>query len=120
MIHLVPLLFISVPTPVVSVVEHPIPYNGTVFTLSGVAQLDQSVDTNVTAVGIWSDSDGPQVVASPPYQIDLVFQPLATDSSREYTLNVTIRATDDSPFIESNRGITIYNLTVQRKFCWNH
>ena len=55
----------------VSIIDHPIPYNGTLFTLSGVAQLDHTVDTNVTAVGIWSDSDGPQETASPPYQTDL-------------------------------------------------
>ena len=79
----------------VSVVEHPIPYNGTVFTLSGVAQLDQSVDTNVTAVGIWSYSDDQLVAVSPPYKFSVVFQPLATDSSREYILNVTFRATDN-------------------------
>lgn len=108
----------TVSSPVLSIAEHPIPYNGTVFTLSGVASLDPSVDTDVTAVGIWSaaDDDGSQQVSTfPPYQTDLEFQPLATDSSDEYILNVMFRPSDDSPFIVGNSGSIVYNLMVQRK-----
>ena len=108
----------TVSSPVLSIAQHLIPYNGTIFTLSGVASLDLSVDTDVTAVGIWSvaDDDGSQQVSTfPPYQTDLEFQPLATDSSDEYILNVTFRPSDDSPFIVGNSGSIIYNLMVQRK-----
>ena len=98
--------------------EHPIPYNGTVFTLHGVAQLDSSVDTNVTVTSIWSDSDGAQVttsITSPPYTTSLEFRPLASGSSKEYSLNVTIRPTGDS-FVVGNSTSIVYRLTVQRKF----
>ena len=110
----------TVSAPVISITEHPIPYNGTVFTLSGVASLDPSVDTHVTAEGAWSavadDVGTPlQISTSPPYQTDLEFQPLTTDSSDEYILNVTFRPSDDSPFISENSGSIIYNLMVQRK-----
>ena len=105
-----------VPTPVVSIVEHPIPYNGTVFTLSGIAQLNHSVDTNVTAVGIWTDNDSPQVTTSPPYLTSLEFQPLTSDSSKEYTLNITLRPTDNSSFVTVSNASIIYSLIVQRKF----
>jgi hypothetical protein len=108
----------AVSPPVLSIVEHPTPYNGTIFTLSVVASLDPSVDTDVTAVGIWSAIDDvgtQQVSTSPPYQTDLEFEPLATDSSDEYSLNVTFRPSDDSPFIVENSGRLVYNLEVQRK-----
>ena len=108
----------AVSAPVLSIVKHPIPYNGTIFTLSGVASLDPSVDTDVTAIGVWSATDDVgtlQMSNSPPYQTDLEFQPLATDSSDEYILNVTFGPSDDSPFIAKNIGSIVYNLVVQRK-----
>ena len=109
---------LTVSAPVLSIAEHPIPYNGTIFTLSGVASLGSSVNTDVTAVGIWSaaDDDGsPQVSTSPPFQINLEFRPLATDSSNEYILNVTFRPSDESPFIIENNGSIVYDLMVQCK-----
>lgn len=96
--------------------EELIPYNGTVFNLCGVAQLDHSVDTNVTAVGIWSGSDILQVTKSPPYMTCLEIQPLTSDSSKEYTLNITIRPTDGSSFIVASSTSIVYRLIVQRKF----
>ena len=102
-----------------SIADHPIPYNGTLFTLSGIASLDSSVDTDVTAVGIWSDDGSPQVTTSPPYQTNLEFRPLATDSLDEYILNVTFRSSDSSPFIIENTGSIVYSLIVQRKFVKN-
>ena len=98
-----------------SVSEHPIPYNGTIFTLTGVVQLDQSVDTDITASGVWSTGDGPQETTSPPYPTNITFQPLASNSSGEYTLTVTVRPSDNSQFIVGNSASTTYNLVVQRK-----
>lgn len=97
--------------------EHPIPYNGTVFTLIGVAQLDPSVDTNVTAMGIWTDSDSLQVTTTPPFISSLEFQPLAGANSKNYTLNVTVTPTDNSPFIVATNTRITYRLTVQGTFC---
>ena len=95
--------------------EHPIPYNGTVFTLNGVAQLDQSVDTNVTVTGIWFDSDGVQVATSQHYTTSLEFQPLASGSSKQYIFNVMIAPTDNSSFVIASSTSIVYNLIVQRK-----
>ena len=95
--------------------EHPIPYNGTVFMLNGIAQLDQSIDTNVTAVGTWSDSDNLQITTFPPYITSLEFRPLTSDSSREYILSMTIRPGNNSPFIVASSVQVAYRLTVQCK-----
>ena len=48
-------------------------YNGTVFTLTGVVELDQNVDTNVTVLGLWSDSNSSQETTAPPYLSSLTF-----------------------------------------------
>ena len=104
-----------VPAPEVVIQEHPIPYNGRVFTLNGVAQLDRSVDTNVTVTGVWSDSDGVQVATSQEYTTSLEFQPLASGNSKQYILNVTIAPTDNSSFVIASSTSIGYNLIVQRK-----
>ena len=93
------------------------PYNGTNFTITGMIQLDQNVDTDITASGMWSSDDEPQETTSPPYPTSLTFQPLATNSSGVYTLTVSVRPSDNSPYIVGNNGSTIYNLVVRRKFC---
>ena len=100
----------------VSVRDHPTPYNGTVFILTGVVQLHQSVNTDITASGMWSSGgDGSQETTSPPYPTSLTFQPLASDSSGEYILTVTVRPSDNAPFIVESNGTTTYNLVVQCK-----
>lgn len=99
--------------------DHPIPYNGTLFTLSGVVRFDTFVDTNITVVGVWSENDNKiieQATTSPPYQTDLNFHPLSSDSSSQYILNITVTPTDSSPFIIGNSANIAYNLIVQRKF----
>ena len=105
-----------VPAPVISIREHPIPYNGTIFTLGGIAVLDRHIDTNITAMGVWSNSDNIQVTTAPPYLAVLEFYPLASDNSRIYTLNVTILPSNASPFIAASSSSIIYDLIVQRKF----
>ena len=105
----------TVPPLTISIHDHPIPYNGTVFTLTGVVELDPSVDTGVTVSGVWSNGGGPQETTSPPYTTNLTFQPLATDNSGEYTLTVTARPSDGSLFIVTNDGNFSYSLTVTRK-----
>ena len=114
--------FIAVPTPVLSVAEHLglAPYNGTNFTLSGLAQLDGNVDISITATSIWSGSGAPQVSNTPPYLTSMEFRPLATNSSGEYVLNVTFTPTNSSPFIATSSASLVYNLMVQRKYLSNY
>lgn len=105
-----------VPTPEISAAEHLTPlYNGTNFTLSALAQIDENVDTNITAVGTWSQVGTQQMFTSPPYLISMEFLPLTANSSKEYAFNFTFMPTDNSPFIASGSGSLAYNLTVQRK-----
>lgn len=75
------------------------------------------LDTDVTVSWMWSSGDGPQETTSPPYQTNLTFQPLTSDSSGEYILSVTVQPSDNSPFIldPGNNSITTYNLVVQCK-----
>lgn len=101
--------------PRVSVRPHPTPYNGTNFNLTGVVRLDVHVDTVVTAMGVWSPGDDSQESTLSPYPTDLTFEPLATNSSGEYTLTVTVSPSDNSQFILSSNGNTSYNLVVERE-----
>ena len=103
--------------PLLSIADHPIPYNGTTFTLTAIAQLHPSVDTNVTFEGMWSGDDSPQVTISPPHQATVEFQPLTPDSSKDYVLNVTFRSSSESPFITGNGDSLVYSLVVQCE--WN-
>ena len=105
----------TVTTPQVSIRDHVTPYNGTNFTLTGVVQLSVYVDTPVTVLGVWSTGDNPQETTIPPYATDLPFQPLATDSSGDYTLTVTVRPSDNSEFILSRNGSVTYNVVVTRE-----
>ena len=112
------MLFFVVPPPSVSVLDPPAtPYNGTIFTITGVVQLDWNVDTDITASGMWSGDGVSQEITTPPYPTILNFQPLATSSSGEYNLTVSVRSSDNSSYIVGNSGNTSYNLVVRRKFC---
>ena len=105
----------TVPPPVISVRDHVTVYNGTNFTLTGLIELHGNVDTDVTVSGIWTSGDGPQESTSPPYLTNLTFQPLATNSSGEYTLTASVQPSDNSSFIVGNSGSYSYSLSVQRK-----
>ena len=110
----------TVPPPSISVLDPPAtPYNGTVFTITGIVQLDQNVDTAVTISGMWSNSGGvAQDSTSPPYPTSLTFHPLATNSSGMYTLTVSVRASDNSQYIVGNNGSVSYSVIVRRKFIY--
>ena len=97
----------------ISVTNLTAPYNGTNFTLTSLIELSDSIDTDVTISGVWSPSSYSQVSETPPYLTN--FQPLATNSSGNYTLTVTIQPTDDSDFIMPSNTSTTYHLVVMRK-----
>ena len=97
------------------VLPHPTTYNGTNLTITGVLLLDPSVDTPITILGMWSGDSTPQVTTVPPYQINRSFLPVATDSSREYTVTYTIHSSDLSPYIVDYSGTNSYNFTAIRK-----
>ena len=100
----------------VSIRDHSTPYNGTNFTLSGQIDLHPNEDTNVIVSGTWSSDNGPQeAVLSPPYLTNLTFQPLATNSSGEYTITASIRPSDNSLFVVGNNNSASYTLTVRRE-----
>ena len=105
-----------VATPQLSVIDPVTPYVGTIFTLTGVVQLNPFIDTNVTVLGEWSPGNVTQESTDPPFPIDLLFQPLAIDSAGEYILAVTVRPLENSEFILESNGSTTYNLTVTREF----
>ena len=110
----------AVPAPTVSIHNNSTPYNGTVFTLTGVVQLHQIVDTDITVLGVWSSGGSPLQTTSQPYQTNLTFQPLTSNSSGEYLLTVTVRHSDNSPFIIGSSGRATYNLVVQCKLFHFH
>ena len=71
-----------------------LPYNGTVFSLTGVLQLDKNiVDTGVSVMWVWSLNGrelDTQTTSASPHEITISFNPLATNSSGLYSLNLTI------------------------------
>ena len=108
--------FSTVPTPIVSILANLLPpYNGTNFTLTGMIEVDENVDTAVIVSVVWSSNSGPQEVLSPPYLTSLTFEPLSPTNSKEYTLSATVRSSGNSAFILSNTGSATYNVIVQCK-----
>ena len=98
----------------ISIRDQSTPYNGTNFTLSGQINLHPNEDTNVIVSGTWSSDVGLQeAVLSPPYLINLTFQPLATNSSGEYTITAYVRPLDNSPFVIGNNNSASYTLIVR-------
>ena len=112
-----------VPAPGVAVaaVQPVTPYNGTAFSLMGTMQLDESViDIDVVATWEWSLSGRTlrhERTSSVLHPTVLTFQPLATNSSGEYSLNLTLAPLNRSDFIIESRVGTMYSLNVLRKYC---
>lgn len=112
----------AVPTPIVSVVgsNSTAPFNGTVYNLTGAIQLDTNiVDTAIIATWEWSRGGQSLRIletVSPYYQSVLTFQPLATNSSGEYRLSVTLRSENNTVYIIQNRASITYSMSVLRKY----
>ena len=96
-----------------------LPYNGTVYNLTGAVQLDMSVvNTDVVAAWVWSLGGETLIVhetMSPPHQSIFTFRPLATNSSGEYCLSVMLRSLDNADYIAQNSQSTTYSISVLRK-----
>ena len=111
-----------VPAPGVAVaaVQPVTPYNGTAFSLMGTMQLDESViDVDVVATWEWSLRGRTlrhERTSSVLHPTVLTFQPLATNSSGEYSLNLTLAPLNRSDFILESRARTMYSLNVLRKY----
>ena len=115
------IIFVSVPTSVVVVNDSPFPaYNGTVFYLTGVLRLNSTVvDTDVTVVWVWSrNSEELQRwnTTTSPHQITIPFQPLSTNSSGLYHLNLTILPRNSEYVLGNSDSSTSHDLVVLRKF----
>ena len=109
----------AVPTPEILVTSSsPTPYNGTIFSLTGAIQLDTSnVDIDIAATWQWSLGEMTllEETLSSPLQSVLSFLPLATNSSGEYRLSVTLAPLVNSSSIVQSSGSHLYNLSVLRK-----
>ena len=97
-----------------------IPYNGTIYNLTGTIQLDTSI-VNVDiiiATWVWT-LDGETLrsfeIVSPLYQSVLMFTPLATNSSGVYHLTVTLRSLNNTNYITESSASNTYNISVIRK-----
>ena len=109
----------AVPTPEILVTSSTsTPYNGTIFSLTGAIQLNTSiVDINIAATWQWSLGEMIllEETSSSPHQSVLSFLPLATNSSGEYRLNVTLTPLANSSFVVQSSGSHLYNISVLRK-----
>ena len=110
----------TVPTSTVSITRGPYPhYNGTVFSLTCELDLDLTVvDTDVMVVWAWSlnrrEVETQRSMSPSARQIVLTFEPLATDSSGLYYLNLTVLPAENSDYIiQNNDSSTSYALVVE-------
>ena len=110
----------TVPTSIVSITRGPYPpYNGTVFNLTCVLDLDLTVvDTDVMVVWAWSlnrrEVKTQRTMSPSARQIVITFEPLATDSSGLYYLNLTVLPAENSDYIiQNNDSSTSYALVVE-------
>ena len=118
------LLVLAVPPPSVSVSHSSGTYAGTNFNLTCTIQLITAVDTPVVINSTWHGPlgvpAGPRVVASAPsgagarYQTILMFRPLNTSDSGNYTCEVTVSPPPESQFISaSTAGRDTLSVAVQ-------
>lgn len=103
----VPFSVFIVPTPVLSISRHLAPHFKCTCSAGWKRQHQHHSNKHLVRNGM------PQMSSTPPYRTSLEFQPLATNSSGEYVLNVMFTPTESSPLIASSS--VVYNLKVQRK-----
>ena len=99
----------TVPPPSVSVTHSSSTYAGTNFNLTCTIELNTAVDTTVVVNSTWHGPvvipTGTRVNASEPtstgarYQTTLMFRPLNTSDSGNYTCEVTVSPSPESQFI---------------------
>ena len=102
----------TVPPPSVSVTNSSGTYAGTNFNLTCTIELNTAVDTPVVVNSTWHGPvvilSGTRVVASEPtgngtrYQTTLMFRPLNTSNSGNYTCEVTVSPSPESQFITAS------------------
>ena len=114
----------AVPPPSVSVTYSSGTYAGTNFNLTYTIELSTAVDTPVVINSTWHGpvviAAGTRVVASEPtgtgarYQTILMFHPLNTSDSGNYTCEVTVSPSPESQFIiASTAGMGTLSVAVQ-------
>ena len=114
----------AVPPPSVSVTNSSGTYAGTNFNLTCAIKLNTAVDTTVVINSTWHGPvvipTGPRVVASAPtgtgsrYQTILMFCPLNTSDSGNYTCEATVSPSPESQFIiASTAGRGTLSVTAQ-------
>ena len=115
-------IYIAVPAPQVKMSDRSLrPYNGTVFSLTATIQHDLTlVNADITILWIWSNNGRvleTKTTKSPsPHRITITFQPLVSNSSGLYLLNLTVIPKDSSAYIiENSDSWTSYDLTVERE-----
>ena len=111
----------AVSPPSVSVTNSSGTYAGTNFNLTCTIQLNPAVDIPVVVNSTWRGPVGvPHVIASAPtgtgarYQTILMFRPLNTSDSGNYTCEATVSPSPESQFISgSAAGRDTLSVTVQ-------
>ena len=124
---------VPAPTVIVIVTDGPL-YTGTDLTLTCNITLDLAVDFEVTVTVVWSRPGGTlpsddRVIVSetmgsgPSYQSTLIFTPLTSNDTGDYTCEVTVVTAETTSFIITSQhandtgsvivtGMGIYNLPV--------
>jgi hypothetical protein len=95
-------------------------YNGTVYNLTGMLQLDTSiVDTDVMVMWEWS-LNGQVLVrmstTAAPHVITISFTPLATSDSGLYSMNLTQLPSNPQYVVGNNDSSTTHCVDVLSEF----
>ena len=88
----------AVPAPSVVIKEVGMPFNGSEYILSCIVTVDDSVDTAITISSQWQVpgdiNDTISENTETEQQHNLIFRPLRSQDSGEYTCNTTISPTE--------------------------
>ena len=95
-------------------------YNGTVYNLTGMLQLDTSiVDTAITVIWEWSLIGQVLVqmsTSTAPHMITVPFIPLATNDSGLYSMDLNQMPTNSQYIVGNSDSSTTYRLIVLSEF----
>ena len=111
-----------VPAPSVVIERVGDPFNGSVFTLSCIVTVSQSVDTNISISTQWGlpvADKQPETISNASKRVaelvghhNLTFNPLRSQDSGQYECNATI-SPGHGDTVAQNTAVKHYHLTVQ-------
>ena len=117
----------TVPAPSIVIEEVGTPFNGSVYILSCIVTVDDSVDTDITISSQWLDngdmdaaakhtvSNNIESVGNLEQRHSLTFSPLRSQDDGMYTCTITISPEENNEFIYQTTVPKTTHVTVKSK-----